>query len=590
MRGAAAADGLQQGANDLGEVLRLRAAAHPDRRAYAFLRDGVNESAALTYGQLDAQARRIAAHLQQRFSPGDRLVMLYPPGLEFAAAFFACLYAGVVAVPAYPPRRGKADKRLASLVRDCRPAGFLTVAAAGADLKPLLDPLGAAAPLVVATDAVDGVGAGDFTPVPIAADGLAFLQYTSGSTAAPKGVMVTHANMMANELAIAAAMEHDSSLVGLAWLPVFHDMGLLGNMLQPIFVGGSSALIPPLTFLKNPLCWPAAVSKYRATSSGGPNFAFDLCARMAGAQGLPPDLDLSCWSVAYVGAEPVRPDTLRRFAACFKGTGFRDEAFFPCYGMAEATLIVTGGPKAARPVTPRIGTRALLEGRGEPRRLPGPGSRRITGCGKAVPAHEVLVVDPETRAPCAEGVVGEIWVRGPSVAAGYFRNAETTAEIFAAATRDGRGPFLRTGDLGFLRDGEFFITGRLKDMLVIRGENHYPNDIEITVESAHAGIQPGGCAAFAVEAGGEERLVVAAELSRALYSRLRGQGDPAAGVPVAELGEAVKERVSGEHEIPVHQLVLLKPGAIPRTSSGKIRRGACRSLHQGRKLESLAVI
>jgi len=585
----AAVSGLQVGASDLGEVLRLRSEAHGDRLACAFLRDGVDIADSWTYGELDARARAIAARLQGQFAPGDRLVLLYPPGLDFVAAFFGCLYAGMIAVPAYPPRRGKEDVRIVALAHDCRPAGFLSVAAGVEDLEVLQTALGAGEGGVVATDVIGADHAGDFNLRAIDPGAVAFLQYTSGSTAAPKGVMVTHANMMANEFAIQAVMEHDESLVALGWLPVFHDMGLLGNLLQPLFVGGSSILIPPLTFLKRPLCWLEAVSKYGATSSGGPNFAFDLCARLAEAQGVPKGLDLSSWTVAYVGAEPVRPDTLRRFAAAFKGAGFRSEAYFPCYGMAESTLIATGGPKARPPVLPRISTRALLEGRGETRRLPGPGSRRITGCGHAVPQHTVLVVDPETREPSADGSVGEIWISGPSVAIGYYRNPEATEEIFAVRTTDGRGPFLRTGDLGFARDGEFFITGRLKDMLVIRGQNHYPSDIELTVEGAHPGLQPNASAAFSTEVDGAERLVVAVEISRMLYQQLARGGDGSGELPLDELVVAVREKVMEIHEIPVHQLAILKPGGVPRTSSGKIRRAECRRLHGERKLTALAV-
>lgn len=578
-------------ATDLGEVLRYRAATNPGKRAYAFLGDGVNETSVLSYGELDACARAVAVVLQRRFEPGSRLLMLYPPGLEFSAAFFGCLYAGMIAVPAYPPRKQQADGRILAILKDCGPAGVLTVAATAQALQAMMGTLGAAALPVIATDGIGAEGADEYRDRPLDPGAIAFLQYTSGSTAVPKGVMVTHANIMHNERAIRAAMEHDESVVGVAWLPVFHDMGLLGNMLQPIFAGGTSHLIPPLTFLKRPLCWLEAISKFGGTSCGGPNFAYDLCAQHLAGMDQAPDLDLSSWSLAYVGAEPVRAATLQRFTKACERFGFRKEAFFPCYGLAEVTLIATGGPKSAPPVLRRVAADALTQNRVETRRLPGPGSRQVVGCGQTVEDLEVVIADPGTCHPCPAGHIGEVWVAGGSVAKGYFNNPAETDATFGARLDSGRGPFLRTGDLGFQLDGELFITGRLKDLIVIRGLNYYPNDIEMSAEQAHPGVGAGACAAFAVDAGEQENLVVVAEVARQALHRINAEKEAGDGSGLcADMAARIREQVAQDHELQIHELVLLKPGGIPRTSSGKIRRRDCRALYLAGKLEFLTIV
>ncbi|MGD9546169.1 MAG: fatty acyl-AMP ligase [Candidatus Krumholzibacteriia bacterium] len=569
---------------DLGAVLRRRAQETPQKQVYGFLRDGVNEADRLTYAQLDASARAVAAGLQDRFRPGSRMLMLYPPGLEFAAAFFGCLYAGMIAVPAYPPRKNQLDGRLLGIVKDCGPAAVLTVAEVAPGVEAMVNQLAPGAMAVIATDAIGPEATDAWREVPLPPEAIAFLQYTSGSTAAPKGVMVSHGNIMHNERAILDSMEHDSSLVGVSWLPVFHDMGLLGNLLQPVYVGGATYQIPPLAFLKRPLAWIEAISRYRGTTCGGPNFAYDLCAQAAAAADGGLDLDLSRWQVAYVGAEPVRAGTLQRFAKAFERYGFRKEAFFPCYGLAEVTLIATGGPRPRQPEIVRVDGGALAENRIQTRRLPGPGSRQLVGCGRAATDLEVLVVEPESGSVCADSQIGEIWVGGESVARGYFNNPTGSVETFGARTDEGRGPFMRTGDLGFLRGGELFITGRLKDLIVIRGRNYYPNDVELSVEEAHEGIAPNGTAAFAVDDGEQEKLVVAAEVSRSFFHRLKSEAD---GELAGRILGAVRDRVALDHELQLHDLVMVKPGGIPRTSSGKIRRAESRELYLAGRLEIL---
>ncbi len=399
----------------------------------------------------------------------------------------------------------------------------------------------------------------------------AFLQYTSGSTALPKGVIVTHGNILHNEAMIRAAFGQSEESVIVGWLPLYHDMGLIGNVLQPLAAGATCVLMPPLAFLQRPVRWLQAIHRYRATTSGGPDFAYDLCVRKVGPEQRA-GLDLSSWKVAFNGAEPVRAETLDRFAEAFAPCGFRREAFYPCYGLAEATLFVAGGRLGEPPVVGRFAAAGLERGEA----IPSPASRAKAGCWSAAARPGAgsgsLVADPGTGEPLAPGQVGEIWVAGPSVAAGYWSRPEETARTFRARlagdSGQGDGPFLRTGDLGFVRGGELFVTGRLKDLIILRGRNHYPQDIERTAEQAHPELEPGGAAAFSVDVAGEERLVIAHEVGRR-FAR--------SGVPVAQVAAALRLAVAEEHEVQVHEVVLLRTGTLPRTSSGKVQRHACRA-------------
>ncbi|HEY0511015.1 MAG TPA: amino acid adenylation domain-containing protein [Thermoanaerobaculia bacterium] len=534
-------------------ALRETAVSRPGQTAFTFL-DGTGVATDLTYADLDRQALAIAAQLQQLGAAGQRALLLYPPGLDFVAAFLGCLYGGVVAVPVYPPTSQRTLPRLLAIAQDARPALALTTRA----LQGKLQPLAAGMPWLgeiawVVTDGSDGSDESDGAwqdPRP-GPETLAFLQYTSGSTAAPKGVMVSHGNLLHNEEMIRRAFGQSAASVIVGWLPLYHDMGLIGNVLQPLYLGAHCILQAPATFLQRPLSWLAAISRYRATTSGAPNFAYDLCVRKIGAEQRA-GLDLASWEVAFNGAEPVRPDTLERFAAAFAPQGFRRRAFYPCYGLAEATLFVSGGGQGALAVVAAEGARGLV------------------GCGRPWMDQRLVVVDPESGRPVGDGQEGEIWISGPSVAQGYWRQPEATERDFrarlAGAPADrGESCFLRTGDLGFLRGGELFVTGRLKDLLIVRGRNLYPQDIERTVEESHAALRPGCGAAFAVEGDGEERLVIVQELD----PHRRGEADAAL--------EALRRAVAEEHEVQVHQAVLVRAGTIPKTSSGKIQRHAARA-------------
>jgi amino acid adenylation domain-containing protein len=500
------------------DIVRERAGRLGERCAFTFLGDGETPTERLTYAEVDRKARSIAADLQRRGAQGERVLLLFPPGLDFITAFLGCLYAGAVAVPAYPPSPGRGTGRLRSLLEDAKPRLALTT-------PPLLPRVERE---VEGAVAIEGLLPEDWRPPAVSPDSLAFLQYTSGSTSTPKGVRVTHGNLIANERAIQHAFGQSEESVVVGWLPLYHDMGLIGNVLQPLWCGATCVLMSPLSFLQRPRRWLEAIDRFRGTTSGGPDFAYSLCVRK-----IPPaereGLDLSSWRVAFNGAEPVRAATLDAFAEAFASSGFRREAFYPCYGLAEATLFVSGGDPE---VVPRV-------------------TDNLVSCGRAWPGERIAIVDSEGR-ELPVGEEGEIQISGSSVADGYWEG-----ESF--------GGILRTGDLGRLDEhGELFVTGRLKDLIVVRGRNLYPHDVERTAEESHPALRSGGGAAFSVDIEGEERLVVVHEVERRREAEAR------------EAAEAIRTAVLREHEISLHEVVPIRAGTLPKTSSGKVRRGASR--------------
>jgi amino acid adenylation domain-containing protein len=559
----------------LVELLLARSSEQPERVAYTFLAEGEREESRLTYRQLDTLARVIGASLQASGLQGERALLLYPPGLDFIAAFWGCLYASTVAVPAYPPKPRQPDPRVHAIARDARPRVVLSSSAALPRLQSAAERLlGLGDVAWIATDTLPPGLAGDWRRAEPRADTPAFLQYTSGSTSQPKGVIVSHGNLLHNQEMIRRAFGQSPATVVVGWLPLYHDMGLIGNVLQPLYAGGTCILMPPMAFLQRPLRWLAAIARYRGTTSGGPNFAYELCVRKIAPEERAA-LDLSSWHVAFSGAEPVRPETLDRFAEAFAPCGFRRAAFYPCYGLAEATLFVTGGALAAPPEVRAFDRAALEQGRVAPAEPTDPTARRLVGCGGPWAGQELAVVDPASGEEQPPGRVGEIWVSGPSVGVGYWNRPELTEATFHARLGE-RGPCLRTGDLGFLSDGELFVTGRLKDLIILRGRNHYPEDLEVVAEGAHAALRPGCNAAFAVEADGEERLVVVLELDR------RTAAEP------GQVLDAVRRAVTEVHEVQVHEVVLVRAGTVPKTSSGKVRRHACRAAYERGELEVVA--
>ncbi|MGD1921992.1 MAG: fatty acyl-AMP ligase [Pleurocapsa sp.] len=559
--------GVELNYSSFVELLLDRAQTNPEHNIYRYLHRGETEVARLNYGELDRQARAIAALLQSRTRKGDRVLLLYPPGLDFIKASFGCMYAGVIAVPAYPPKPNRKLSRLEAIIKDARATLILTTSflLSRTERQLALEPELAAIPWLTSDD-VEPEAAASWNRVEIDENDLAFLQYTSGSTGNPKGVMVSHKNILHNSALVHQAYGHSVASRGVIWLPTYHDMGLIGGVLQPLYGNFPVTLMSPLDFLQKPIRWLQAISQYRATTSGGPNFAYELVCRKVKPEQLA-ELDLSSWEVAFTGAEPIRGSTLDRFTATFAPCGFRREAFYPCYGMAETTLIVTGGLKSANPIVEQIDPVALEQQKvvtpktGEP-------ARQIVGCGQSASGLTVAIADPQSGMTLKEREIGEIWVAGASVTRGYWQKpAETKASFDAYFTDTKEGPFLRTGDLGFLSDGELFVTGRIKDFIIISGQNYYPQDVELTVEQSHPALKPNSSAAFAIEGKSSEELVVVQEVERTYLRKL----DPKAVIAT------INQAIATEHNLQTYATVLVKPGSIPKTSSGKIKRYACKA-------------
>jgi len=579
----------------LVDLLRWRALYQPDQRTHTFLADGENEDGHLTHALLDLQARALAALLQGYRTAGERALLLYPPGLEFIAAFFGCLYAEVIAVPLPPPNLAQPQRtlpRFRAIIGNAQPTVVLTTSSLLAHTGALF----ALAPELqklrwLATDQVDPALAQEWRPPPVTSERTALLQYTSGSTADPKGVVISHGNLLHNSDYISSLLALQPDSVTVSWLPTFHDMGLTNGIIQPVYHGRPCYLMPAVTMIMRPIRWLRAIARTRATISGGPNFAYEMCLRA-----ITPEqretLDLSHWAVAYNGAEPVRADTLKRFAAAFAPCGFRANAFHPVYGLAEATLLVSGGSLRER-MFRTVDVAAFQQGRivsaeaqSQPQVPPQPHQpqsvRTLVSSGHALPDTRIVITDPQTQTPCPPGRIGEIWVCGPSMTKGYWNRPEESEQLCQAYLKDsGDGPFLRTGDLGFISEGELFVTGRLKDLIIISGRKLSPQDLELTVEQCHPALRPDACAAFTVDDTDEERLiiVVEAELRYLPPKTQQPQGQPPERLPLdaPAVVRAIRRAVAEEHDVRVDTVVLLRAGRIPKTTSGKVRRHACRA-------------
>ena len=554
------------------DLLRMRALHQGSRLAYTFLVDGEAEKIELTYGELDQRSRAIGAALQLAGAAGERVLLLYPPGVEFIAAFLGCFYAGAIAVPAYPPRLNRSQVRLQNIIDDTQAAVALTTKTVLSRVERIFnEPSYAKGLKWLATDDITNELGEKWREPDIDCDALAMIQYTSGSTSVPKGVMVSHRNLLINERMIQEAFRQNENSVIVGWLPLYHDMGLIGNVLQPLYLGARCVLMSPMSFLQKPSRWLQAISDFRATTSGGPNFAYDLCVSKIGLDERA-RFDLSNWTTAFNGSEPIFSETMERFAAAFADYGFRREAFYPCYGLAEATLLVAAGPNnaSARIEKEVIGQTHLMSS------VNHNGQSARVGCGKILPNERVVIVDPESLTQRPVETVGEIWISGPNVACGYWNRDRETEQTFGAYLGGtGEGPFLRTGDLGYIKDGEVFVTGRIKDLIIIRGRNHYPQDIEMTVQHSAPALESGSCAAFSVEQANEERLVIVKELSHS-------------SVDPSSLIEGIREAVAKEHEIHAQAIVLVDKGSLPKTTSGKIQRYECRNQYQSDRLATIA--
>lgn len=526
------------------------ARSQPDKPAFTFLEDGEGTESRLTYSELDRQARAIAAHLLTLADPGERALLFYPSGLEYVAAFMGCQYAGLIPVPLPAPdptRPERSTARMLAIAKDAQARLALTtfelmkISAARLPENRGMQDL-----VWVATDGIQLDQADAWQALEIDSQSLAFIQYTSGSTGSPRGVMISHANLLANVQTVQTAFSSSAASRLVNWQPLFHDFGLVVNLLHTLYIGAHCTLMPPVAFLQRPARWLQAISRQRADISMGPNFAYELCIRKISEQEKR-CLDLSCWRVAGISAEPVRLQTIQRFANVFGECGFRYEVIHPSYGLAESTAGVTCKNNHEAP--------------------PGIDQGRVS-CGRYTWLDQKLViVDPLTLQPCSEKVEGEIWLKSSSVAQGYWNRPEETRSTFEAyLATTGEGPFLRTGDLGYVYRQELYVTGRIKDLIIIRGANHYPQDIELTVEQSHPALRPGCGAAFSIDIHDREQLMVAQEVRPAFIP----------GLKTDEILHAIRTAIVEEHQLQAHTILLLQPGSIPKTSSGKIQRHACR--------------
>ena len=560
---------------NLVEVLRIRQQLQASSVACLYLDEREEVKASVTFEALDSQAQAIAARLQGLGASGGAAILLYPPGVEFISAFFGCMYANVSAVPLPIPRSQGAIAQFLGIIEDLKATVLLTtaptLARAGRSGIPIPESV-----MCLPTEDTPAAMARAWRPVDVAGDAVAYIQYTSGSTANRKGVVVTHANVIANLRAIAERFHHHDNSVGVNWLPHTHDLGLVNGIFQPLYHGHLNVLMSPTAFVQQPIRWLNAISRYRGTYTNSPNFGYDLCLRHTTAAQRA-SLDLSCWDVALNGAEPVRRQTIDEFVAMFGPHGFRLAAMFPAYGLAEATLMVSGGPRNGTPIAIDVDAAELEKNRVVETKATS-GVRTLVGCGQPLASTTVTIVDPETGTEQDEGEIGEIWVHGPGIAAGYWHRPDVTNEIFGAQVSGGGSQrYLRTGDLGFIRAGEVFITGRLKDLIIIRGANHYPQDIEWTVERCHPAFRAGCGAAFSVDSESGEQLVVVFELER---EALRSTDH-------AELAQIARQAVAAEHDLHLRTLVLIKTGSVPRTTSGKIQRRQCRAEFLGGELATV---
>ena len=566
----------------LVELLQHRASTQPDDLAYQFLIDGKKEGAAYTYAELEEWAKAIASLLQQQEAKGERALLLYPQGVEVVAAFCGCLYAGVIAIPVPPPDAGRMKRtlpRLREIIKDAE----ATIVLSNARIIEMIQASDIDFPEFdsmrwIDTESVDLELAKDWKDPEVDKDVLAYLQYTSGSTSTPKGVMLSHYNLLHHSEYLQRACGYRTDGPTVTWMPYFHDYGLVEGLMQPLYNGAPCYIMAPLAFVKRPLRWLQSIEKYGATHSQAPNFAYDLCVRRT-KPSQREGLDLSRWVSAGNAAEPINPRVMRDFYDAFKGSGFAWENFAPAYGLAEATLLVSSTPVGKEPIILKLEANELEQGKVV---LASPESsyvREAVSCGPLVCETTVAIVDPDSLARCDDNEVGEIWVNDPGVAHGYWQRPDATREAFETQIADeGATRYLRTGDLGFLKDGELYITGRIKDLIIIRGTNHYPQDIEWTVQQTSPVMRPDYGACFSIIEEGEERLVVVQEVERSHQQNLDAD----------ELITEIRQAISEAHELQVYAVALVKSGNVLKTSSGKIQRRKCKASFLAGELEVLA--
>lgn len=550
-------------------LAQKQAADFGNKLAYVFLDNGDGIGEVATYEEVDLRARALAARLQTICDPGDRVLLVYDSCVENMIAFFGGLYAGLIAVPVCPPLRNRRNARLESILTDCNPRLALSTAEhiTAIELREQHDSLLRRLPWL-ATETVSANEADAWREPIVHQDTVAFLQYTSGSTSTPKGVVVSHANLLYNQAMLQHAFKTTEHSTVVSWLPIFHDMGLIGKMLHSFYAGATCVFMSPMSFLQQPARWLTAISQYKADISGGPNFSYALCEKKIPGD-LLPSLDLSSWRVALNGAEPVQRHTMEAFSQRFADCGFQKKAFYPGFGMAEATLIISGGSPDDEPVCRWVNKKELRKDRVLSAPPFDPSAQPLVGCGRSLLNETIVIVDTKTSQPCPDDQIGEIWVAGRHIAQGYWDRPEATRDTFRAYLSDGRGPFLRTGDLGFLKDGTLFITGRLKDVIILQGAKHYPQDIEASIQAMISAVRTEGIAAVGVNSPGGEKVVVVAELQREALRK----GN------LKSVANSIRRVVSEDHGLALQDVVLIRPGTLPKTTSGKIQRRLCGDLY-----------
>ncbi|HLI69630.1 MAG TPA: fatty acyl-AMP ligase [Ktedonobacteraceae bacterium] len=568
-------------ATTLVELLRWRAMQQADQPVYTFLRHGEVPEGNLTYSQLERRALAIGAWLQKRGMASQPVLLLLPPGLEYVTAFFGCTAAGAIAVPIYPPTSARTLPRLQAILTDTQAQCILTTA----EMLPTLQQYFGQMPEgrekeFIAVDAIPDEVAGSWSEPEVSGKTVALLQYTSGSIGTPKGVMVTHSNLLHNTSFIAYQFRFIERIRVVSWLPPYHDMGLIGGIIYPMTDGGHVILMSPMAFLQRPFRWLQALSQFQATISVTPNFAFDLCCRKISPTQVA-QLDLSHCQAMITGSELVRPETIQRFEEQFGPCGFKRGVFMPSYGLAESTLM-TASNRPGEPTVPLVVSKQKLQQGRACCDILEEKATNIIGYNYCRPDQRIVIVHPETHRQCAPGEMGEIWTAGPSVAQGYWQKPKESQETFHAyLAESNEGPFLRTGDLGFLYDTVLYVTGRLKDVIIIRGTNYYPQDIETTVEQCDPAIRPGCSVAFSVEEGGQEHLVILTEID----PHYRPSAQPSETseqmnwkvLDGEKLIRTIQQTISEQHDLRAARVVLLKAGSVLKTSSGKLRRQACRT-------------